>query len=369
MDCIWSSWCHCHPIISCFNIKFQNGSCWCQLTQTVLENRPLNGCSHSSVVLLLERTELSVCIGHDCELCKNGWSKWDAIWVVYSGRPKKLQIRWGIWIQKWNILGDKCPLCWPTVKCSDYVAVVWMQNTSLTKWIKSTGWFSPSCHQCYNFHSVLLTPCVWQIKWQIKGHLTCKICPIIHTFATHLSWSSIIFHRLPLSENYERNHFWKEGTATLVYFSSLMRCLLARWKRLVLLIVAGAKERRSCAVWWSLLIICPIAHNTRNRYRLAHWHWRCHGSNAVKGSAASPASQGGHFIWLGGRPASWLPITGLCCPPTCYWAVRHPHCMDRCRPHRQLSECPLIDIVTRQYVLYTGYPVLNWINSVNISRQ
>jgi len=25
MVCIWSSWCHCHPIISCF-IKIQNGS-------------------------------------------------------------------------------------------------------------------------------------------------------------------------------------------------------------------------------------------------------------------------------------------------------------------------------------------------------
>jgi len=25
MICIWSSWCHCHPIISCF-IKLQNGS-------------------------------------------------------------------------------------------------------------------------------------------------------------------------------------------------------------------------------------------------------------------------------------------------------------------------------------------------------
>jgi len=37
--CIWSSWCHCHPII----IKIQNGLpfFWCQLTQIVLEKRPL----------------------------------------------------------------------------------------------------------------------------------------------------------------------------------------------------------------------------------------------------------------------------------------------------------------------------------------
>jgi len=44
MICIWSSWCHCHPIISCF-CKIQNGlPFWCRLTQVVLEKRPLNVC-------------------------------------------------------------------------------------------------------------------------------------------------------------------------------------------------------------------------------------------------------------------------------------------------------------------------------------
>jgi len=44
MICIWSGWCHCHPIISCF-IKIHNGfTFWCWLTQVVLEKRPLNGC-------------------------------------------------------------------------------------------------------------------------------------------------------------------------------------------------------------------------------------------------------------------------------------------------------------------------------------
>ena len=43
MICIWSSWCHCHLIISCF-IKIQIGLTFCcQLTQVVLEKRPLNG--------------------------------------------------------------------------------------------------------------------------------------------------------------------------------------------------------------------------------------------------------------------------------------------------------------------------------------
>jgi len=42
MICIWSSWCHCHPIISCF-IKIQIGF-WSRLMQVVLENRLLSGC-------------------------------------------------------------------------------------------------------------------------------------------------------------------------------------------------------------------------------------------------------------------------------------------------------------------------------------
>jgi len=44
MICIRSSWCHSHPIISCF-IKIQNGSAFLhQLTQVVLEKTPLNKC-------------------------------------------------------------------------------------------------------------------------------------------------------------------------------------------------------------------------------------------------------------------------------------------------------------------------------------
>jgi len=43
MICIWFSWCHFHPIISCF-INIQDGlPFWCQLTQFILEKRPLNG--------------------------------------------------------------------------------------------------------------------------------------------------------------------------------------------------------------------------------------------------------------------------------------------------------------------------------------
>jgi len=60
--CIWSSWCHCHPIISCF-IKIQNGSTfWCHLTQVVVEKRLLNGRSSSSMFIFLLRKCIQVFI-------------------------------------------------------------------------------------------------------------------------------------------------------------------------------------------------------------------------------------------------------------------------------------------------------------------
>ena len=44
MMCIWSSWCHCHPIVSC-EIKTQNGlSFWCPFTHIFVEKRLLNDC-------------------------------------------------------------------------------------------------------------------------------------------------------------------------------------------------------------------------------------------------------------------------------------------------------------------------------------
>jgi len=51
MICIWCSWCHCHPIISCTS-KIQNGlPFWCRLTQVILEKRQLNRCIVVVVVL------------------------------------------------------------------------------------------------------------------------------------------------------------------------------------------------------------------------------------------------------------------------------------------------------------------------------
>jgi len=49
MSCMWSSWCHCQPIISCSS-KIQNGLPFCcRLTQVVLEKRPLSGYNSSSL--------------------------------------------------------------------------------------------------------------------------------------------------------------------------------------------------------------------------------------------------------------------------------------------------------------------------------
>jgi len=59
--CIWSSWCHCHPIIFCSS-KIQNGlPFWCQLTQVVLEKRPLNGCSRSNLSNYLQCFYVTLC--------------------------------------------------------------------------------------------------------------------------------------------------------------------------------------------------------------------------------------------------------------------------------------------------------------------
>jgi len=63
MICIWSSWCHCHPIISCSS-NIQNGvPFWCRLTQVVLEKRPLNGCSRVVVKDILGVPSEGLCSG------------------------------------------------------------------------------------------------------------------------------------------------------------------------------------------------------------------------------------------------------------------------------------------------------------------
>jgi len=76
MACIWSSWCHCHPIIICSS-KIHNGlPFWCRLTQVVLEKRPLNKCSSVAVVIVAQPTmpkHWGKCNLPYLYLCLNGW--------------------------------------------------------------------------------------------------------------------------------------------------------------------------------------------------------------------------------------------------------------------------------------------------------
>jgi len=56
MICIWSSWCHCHPVISCSS-EIQNGLPFqYRLTQIVLGKCLLNGCSTGSSSCVLVKS-------------------------------------------------------------------------------------------------------------------------------------------------------------------------------------------------------------------------------------------------------------------------------------------------------------------------
>jgi len=77
MICICSSWCHCHPIISCCS-KVQNGlPFWCLLTQVVLEKRPLNG--YSVVV----STAWDIPCHWDFVLAPSYTSDWRSVMILY----------------------------------------------------------------------------------------------------------------------------------------------------------------------------------------------------------------------------------------------------------------------------------------------
>ena len=74
MICIWSSWCHCHLVISCF-VKIQNGlPFWCWLAFTALMLLVL---AFNALTLLVGRQE-----GHPaCKKLSGGMLAWLYIWV------------------------------------------------------------------------------------------------------------------------------------------------------------------------------------------------------------------------------------------------------------------------------------------------
>jgi len=119
--CIWSSWCHCHPQTPSSLASLKSRLVWpfrYQLTQGVLEKRPLNGCSSSSssssivefstsTWLLDIWTKYSlydvVCdasctlfalysrlYNRLCELCK--WAQPNGAWAVQPGRLWRHQV-------------------------------------------------------------------------------------------------------------------------------------------------------------------------------------------------------------------------------------------------------------------------------------
>ena len=82
---IWSSWCHCHPIICCSS-KIQNGlPFWCRLTQVVWKKRSLNGCCSSSSSssrpprlvpgsVLVSRCCLDRVVCCECQTARRNWN-------------------------------------------------------------------------------------------------------------------------------------------------------------------------------------------------------------------------------------------------------------------------------------------------------
>ena len=60
--CIWPSWCHCHPKTPSSLASFQSRLIlpfWYWLTQVVLEKRPLNRCSSSSIYFVIVNDRLT----------------------------------------------------------------------------------------------------------------------------------------------------------------------------------------------------------------------------------------------------------------------------------------------------------------------
>jgi len=105
--CICFSWCYCHPIISCSS-KIQNGLLfWCQLTQVVLEKRPINWCI-SSVVVIVILFNLNTA-GLPCVECRS--HRW-------SGRNMKRS-------RLHCLTGCSKPLTWCLTRTSQQLSTSW----------------------------------------------------------------------------------------------------------------------------------------------------------------------------------------------------------------------------------------------------
>ena len=98
MVCIWSSWCHCHPQTPSSLASLKSRMVWpfrYQLTQGVLEKRPLNGCSSSSSGIIVEFSTssafsaLTLLVGRQeghpaCKKQSGGVLAWLSVWLAYG---------------------------------------------------------------------------------------------------------------------------------------------------------------------------------------------------------------------------------------------------------------------------------------------
>ena len=98
--CIWSSWCHCHPIIPSSLASFKSRLVlpfWYRLTQVVLEKRPLNGCV--VIVELTQSVEVDWNIASDCGLCFVLWQ-----WFSVRAPCSAMSIVCGFHNWTWNTI-------------------------------------------------------------------------------------------------------------------------------------------------------------------------------------------------------------------------------------------------------------------------
>ena len=117
MTCIWSSWCHCHPIISCF-IKIQHGlPFWCQLIQVVLEK----GCKTMS--------ELSSRYPYTHQSNCSTWSGWQKLYnqlkktnlSTLMQQSKKITVG----SQRLNMMSKAFSQPTEQVQCNNHEVLIW----------------------------------------------------------------------------------------------------------------------------------------------------------------------------------------------------------------------------------------------------
>ena len=123
MICIWSSWCHCHRIMSCF-IEIQYGlPFWCRLTQVVLEKRLLNWWSVVVVGVIVAAAAAAEC--HQC---------FDAVGLVADGH--QVHYKTTIWTTRLEFLSVLLLLLQPFYGSLDFVRATWVSRYQRGKTIK-----------------------------------------------------------------------------------------------------------------------------------------------------------------------------------------------------------------------------------------